>query len=605
MSLRGGGGRTLPLRRVTCAVVTVAGCLLWSGSASAAQAVACTSTTAVSAPADANVMVVGDSLTVGEWCFARSAAADYHSHGLVATVDGRQARFASQGVSIVRAAGTSLPSQLVFSLGTNDVTAGLPVASYRARVETVIAIAGDDRQVFLVTLHSVRHTVVANAFNQMLESLSEQFPNVTVIDWASVIRARPGLLANDGVHLSVAGYRLRSAFIAAQVAAAKPPSLPPLVATDTAAIGAPVGFTAIDPARIADSRRSMGVTTLRAGVVQRLQVASVDGLPADATAVAATFTVTETAGPGFLTAYPCGPLPDVSSTNWPAAAWTVANSAITPLDADGGLCLRSIADTHVVVDVTGYFSATSTGRFNPVAPARAGDTRVAAIATVPVPGGQFALRFQIAGVGAVSVDATAASVNVALVDPGGPAYATVFPCDAALPATSTVNVMTGDSVQSNNAIVLLGDGAVCVFTSRPADVVVDVTGWFGPEGSLLQALAPIRLIDTRQPDPAVSAGRLGVPLRGGESALVAVTGQRGIPATAVAASLNVTAVGHRVDGFIAVYPADATWDGTSSVNTHERRPDSNGTNVALDGGGVRVLSSSGGHVIVDVTAVWV
>lgn len=564
----------------------------------AAQAVACTATTAWSSPATADVMVVGDSLSVGDWCFARSAANEYSSRGLLAAVDARQGRFTSAGLSIVRLAQLSLPPQVVFALGTNDVTGGLPVATYRNSVESVIRIAGPDRQVHLVTVHSSRNPDAASTYNQEMWALAARHPNVSVIDWSTVVKSRLALLTLDGVHLTVAGYRTRAAFIASEVAASNMPP-PPLPDTPTTTIGDPVGMTSIAPLRLADSRRSLGVTRLRAGVVQRVQVSSESGLPSDVTAIAATFTVTETAGAGFLTAFPCGPLPDVSTTNWPAASWTVANSSITPLAADGGLCLRSIADTDVIVDVTGYFSPTGTERFTPIVPFRAGDTRV-----VGRPGQQLVSRFRVGGVGAVPFGATAVSVNIAVVTSAAPLFATAFPCGSPVPQTSTVNVMPGVAVQSNNAIVSIGEGDVCVYTSSPADVVVDVTGWFGAEGYLLQAVNPIRVIDTRQADAALSAGQQRRVMAPGQNVHVALAGVRGIPAGAVGASINTTAVGHRRDGFVAVFPSGQAWPGTSSVNTHAWQPDSNGLHTALGNGGVTVLSSSGGHVIVDLAAVW-
>ena len=564
---------------------------------SAAQPVACTSITARSAPSSADVFVIGDSLSVGDWCVARSAATEYSVRGLVAAVDARQSRFSATGLSIIRGAQAALPLQIVFALGTNDVIGGAPVASFRTTVESVIRIAGLGRRVHLVTVHSSRHTEAAQRYNDEIWGIAARHPNVSVIDWAGVLGDRPALLAPDGVHLSVAGYRARASFIAGEVSGSSSP--PPLLDTSTTTIGAPVAMTTLAPTRLADSRRLLGVTRLRSGVAQRVQVAAVSGLPEEITAIAATFTVTETAGSGFLAAYPCGPVPDVSTTNWPASSWTVANSSIVPLDAAGGICLRSIADTEVIVDVTGYFSPAGTERFTPTVPFRAGDTR-----TDGRPEGQLVTRFEVSGVGSVPVDATAVSVNVAVVTSAAPLFATVFPCGSPVPSTSTVNVMPGVRVQSNNAIVGVGEGAVCVYTSSAADVVVDVTGWFGSEGRLLQAVEPIRVIDTRQADTSLSAGQQGRAVTPGTIVRVAIAGVRGIPEAAEAASINATAVGQWTDGFVAVFPSGVSWPGTSSVNTHAWRPDSNGLQVALGEGGVSVLSSSSGHVIVDLAGVW-
>lgn len=578
----------------TTVVTTVVG----ARPVAAAQSVSCTTRTAVSIAPDANVVVIGDSLTVGEWCVSRSAAADYNSRGLIARVDARVGRFTSTGLTLLRAEGASLPTNVVFALGTNDLTAGSSVADVRTRLEAAIGIAGEDRNVFFVTVYSGRQAAQSTAYNLAMFSLAQSYPNVTVIDWAARLRSMPGLLATDGIHLNTTGYRARSAFVASAIAEVA--SVPPRPLTTTSPLGVPVGFSPLVPDRLADSREGLRLTILRAGVVQRLQVAAVGSVPAEAKAVAVNVTATETSGPGFLTAYPCGPVPEVSSLNWPGAGWTVANSSIVPMDAAGGLCLRSIADTHVVVDVTGYFSEPGADLFNPITPVRLGDTR-----TGPVPRDGAALRFAVAGVGAVPVGATAVSLNVAVVDPGGPGFATVYPCGSPLPPpTSTVNVMPGVRVQSNNAIVPVGDGAVCVYSSRPADVVVDVTGWFGSTGSRLQPVVPIRLLDTRVGDPLLSGGMTRRPVASGQSVVMSVAGVRGVPSGSMAVSVNITAVGHQVDGFVAAHPSTAPWSGTSSVNTHGGMVDSNGSQTALGGGGLTLLTSAQGHLVVDLSGVW-
>lgn len=59
---------------------------------------------------------------------------------------------------------------------------------------------------------------------------------------------------------------------------------------------------------------------------------------------------------GYLTAYPCSSVPpSASNVNYDAGR-VVANSAIVQLGEQGDLCLFSLADTDVLVDVTGYLA---------------------------------------------------------------------------------------------------------------------------------------------------------------------------------------------------------------------------------------------------------
>jgi len=70
----------------------------------------------------------------------------------------------------------------------------------------------------------------------------------------------------------------------------------------------------------------------------------------------------------------------------------------------------------------------------------------------------------------------------------------VYPCGTARPTASNLNVRPGGN-RANLVIVAPGiDGTVCVFSSAPTDVVVDVFGWM--RGAFV-GLTPTRLLDTR------------------------------------------------------------------------------------------------------------
>jgi hypothetical protein len=114
-------------------------------------------------------------------------------------------------------------------------------------------------------------------------------------------------------------------------------------------------YSAIDPVRLVDTRVPVGFDLLGAGEISTVDV---DGaLSAGAGAIVQNVTVTQTAGAGFLRAFP-GPAPaaDTSTVNHTAGGQTRAALAVTPLPTDGVEGFQSSSGTHLVVDVIGTFS---------------------------------------------------------------------------------------------------------------------------------------------------------------------------------------------------------------------------------------------------------
>lgn len=117
------------------------------------------------------------------------------------------------------------------------------------------------------------------------------------------------------------------------------------------------------PARLLDTRPgeiTVDGQAIGAGVLARetdlvLGVAGRGGVPASARSVVLNVTVTEPAGAGFLTVFACDAArPTASSLNF-VPHQTVANLVLAQLAGDGTLCFFSNSDTHLVVDVVGYY----------------------------------------------------------------------------------------------------------------------------------------------------------------------------------------------------------------------------------------------------------
>jgi len=145
------------------------------------------------------------------------------------------------------------------------------------------------------------------------------------------------------------------------------------------------GFVATEPVRVADTRPGAAqglrtVTKQRIGGNTTLQL-QLTNLPGGITpssgigAVSLNVTAVNTTANqfgGYVTTYPCGTIPDVSSLNF-VSNQIVPNAVIAPLSANGTICFYAYGQTDLIVDLNGYFP-TGAG-FVPVNPKRLFDTR--------------------------------------------------------------------------------------------------------------------------------------------------------------------------------------------------------------------------------------
>ena len=235
-----------------------------------------------------------------------------------------------------------------------------------------------------------------------------------------------------------------------------------------------------------------------------------------------------------------------------------------------------------------------------VAPFRLAETRVSEGAFGFTRLSGSTIRVKVAAVGAVPASAVAAVLNVTLVNPYGPGFVTVYPAGTTRPTASNLNADLAGRVVANMATVKLGaDGSVDIFTNTPMDLVVDVSGAYVPvvdavaDGRLETVAAGAkRVIDTRERGFGVGPG----------ATLAVDVSSAGVPATASAVVLNVTAVDASV-GFFTVFPAGQARSRTSTLNIDvpgQTRPGQAIVQLANGVRSVNVFSQNGGHVIVDV-----
>lgn len=139
---------------------------------------------------------------------------------------------------------------------------------------------------------------------------------------------------------------------------------------------------------------------------------------------------------------------------------------------------RSSGDFEIayIRDSTGSASGLS---FNTLTPCRLLDTRSSHPPSLAASGTR---TFTLTGACGVPPDAKALAVNVTATNAGAQGHLRLWPGDASMPVTSTVNFLAG-LTRANNAILALaadGSGTVKVFNAAPAtvDFVLDVAGYY-------------------------------------------------------------------------------------------------------------------------------
>jgi Bacterial Ig-like domain (group 2) len=254
--------------------------------------------------------------------------------------------------------------------------------------------------------------------------------------------------------------------------------------------------------------------------------------------------------------------------------------------------------------VTPEVSAPAALQFVAVTPCRIADTRNAA--------GAFGGPELAAGVSrsfdipqsncGIPATAVAYSLNVTVVPIKSLGFLTIWPAGQAQPVVSTLN--SDGRVKANATITPAGTGgAVNVYASDATQFILDIDGYFVPAGTNAAGLeffplTPCRIADTRN-----ATGPLGGPFLGGDTgrAFPVQSSACGIPSTAKAYSLNVTAVPHGSLGFLTAWPSGQAQPVVSTLNSSTGTVTANAAIVpAGSGGDISIYVSDASDVILDV-----
>ncbi len=373
----------------------------------------------------------------------------------------------------------------------------------------------------------------------------------------------------------------------------------------------------VAPTRLLDTRAGIGLSGyFYSSAPRQFQVSGRTPIPTNAVAITGNLTTTRSTTPGTLVIGPVFTAAPTFSTLNHGTADNRANNVTVALDADGKLSVVFLGAgrTHVVFDVTGYFTADDTGAtFVPLAPSRLLDSR-SGIGGIK---GRFVAgrdkTFQVTGRGGVPANAVAVTGNFTLVKPTALGWAFVGPT-AVLTSirSSTINAPKGDT-RANGTTVKLGPGGTLgVIWSGPrgstADLLFDGTGcWLdGLGGSKFVPIEPTRFVDSRANLPFLG------PIVVNSAVTIQMTGRGGIPAQANGIAGNVTVTAETIAGYMTVAPK---WDPGevptfSTLNFPRGDTRANGFDVSLGpGGSIGVIyePTAGGktHFMIDIMGYFV
>ena len=537
------------------------------------------------AAAGPSVLLVGDSVMAAfNYSYGAGGVAAVAT-GYSPTVDARVCRTlvrpsclagVSTALQVLQAWRGRLPPLVVIGAGYNDWSIGPAIDAIMQEATNQGA-----RAVVWLTYQDVTSASHYAANNAAVVAATARWPKLRVGHWDTFSEGKAAWFNSDGVHLSGAGSSAYGQLIKATLDAV-PPALDPRCnpATAIGAVAPPLAglppnapstgarLTPLNPARLVDTRPGAPDDGVAGRVGSRrvldVVVAGRGGVPPDATGAVLNVTIVEPCAAGFATVYPAGaPNPPLASSSNYRAFENVAAMATTKLGAGGAVSIFTSAQADVVVDVVGYVHPTQGSLFNAVTPSRVHDVRPARLVA-----GQE-VTIPVRGVGTVpgSAGVTGAVLNLTVNAPSGAGFLTLYPgpCSpGARPLASNLNYAVGQTVANAVVTALGANGSVCVFSLVGAEVIVDATGWLGGSGSGFFGVAPQRLVDTR---PGEGAAHMSIKgrVQPGAPLVVPVGTSSGVPGSANAVALNVTAVSPSAAGFLTAHPCDAPAP-TSTVN---------------------------------------
>jgi subtilisin family serine protease len=242
-----------------------------------------------------------------------------------------------------------------------------------------------------------------------------------------------------------------------------------------------LGYTATSPARILNTQQTLG-TRVAAGAT--VTVAAPTSVPSSAKALVVNVMAFSETGAGYLTLSPDGS--NATATLNYASARTRANSNIVPLNSSRQFKIYNGGSaTHVIVDLVGYLTTSTTGRFVALTPVRIVDTSSGNGGRYGPLGAAGTMTVTGSGIYQVPYPAAALMVGVLPVPSASTpdSYLTIYP-SSPRPGTSSV-AFSGGRLVSNGVVMNLAAGQNSsaetsqVYNSGgTVDVIMDLSGYF-------------------------------------------------------------------------------------------------------------------------------
>lgn len=328
------------------------------------------------------------------------------------------------------------------------------------------------------------------------------------------------------------------------------------------------------------------------------------------------FTVTSSNGSRapFLAASKSTTWLSVSPPNGITSSVLTAKINVTGLSPGvfrGEFAVQMLDGPLVIVPVTlrvvALGSQSSGVYFVPVRPCRVADTRgegfsgdfgapalnAGTTRNFPIPQSACGIPF----------NAAAYALNITVVPSSARlSYLTTWPTGNSQPGVSTLNSLDG-SVTSNAAIVPVGvNGSISVFVTDRSNVVIDINGYFtstlSSQSLVFYPITPCRVADTRN-----GTGPLGGPMVEGGTArdFPILSSPCGIPASALAYSINVTAIPYGPLAFLSMYPTGQPKPSVSTLNSFDGSIKANSAIVPKGASGaISVFVTGRSNVILDI-----
>jgi len=489
--------------------------------------------------------------------------------------------------------GTNL---VVIELGYNDEAAALG-----ERIDEVMGVltARGVSQVAWLTMSERRMSGDQPRYalaNDAVREARGRWPQLIVLDWdAASDASEQDRWYSDGVHLTTTGQAEFSLWLRDELLSIADPSW--------VNSGDLQHFVPLTPRRMLDTRSGLGAA--EAGRIENgsieIPIAGEGTVPG--TGVKAVWVnVTAVDGRidrygGFVTAYPCGSVPDTSTLNFDHRQ-TVANSALVQLSETGSICLYTFGSADLLIDVFGYLPEGSS--FDAIRPQRLIDTRSGLGVDGAAKVVNESVSVKVTGVGSVpETDVSAVAVNITVDGTTADAFGgfvTAYGCGD-IPDASSLNFVSEQTVANAAIVPVADDGTICFAVDDEANLIVDVVGVLRA-GAGFVPQAPQRVADTRRVERVGNIEGTGGPLEIQVANTTSIDGKR-----VIAASFNLTVVDTETNdfgGFATVYPCGTRPD-VSNLNFTNSTTVAGGVVSPVDKNGhVCVYLYGTAHVLVDV-----